>query len=68
MIDSPKSGLLLLGSCVAAIAAVGSVFELTSGNPDLGTLATGTILSASIPLSGFFFYAAVRNANANHDR
>ncbi|HEY9871869.1 MAG TPA: hypothetical protein V6D12_00415 [Candidatus Obscuribacterales bacterium] len=65
MIDSPKSGLLLLGSCVAAIAAVGSIFELSSGDPELGSLVTGIILAASIPLSGFFFYAAVRNANAN---
>jgi hypothetical protein len=65
MIDSPKSGFLLLGSCVAAIAAVGSIFELSSGDPELGSLVTGIILAASIPLSGFFFYAAVRNANAN---
>lgn len=65
MIDSPKSGLLLLGSCVAAIAAVGSIFELSSGDPELGSLVTGIILAASIPLAGFFFYAAVRNANAN---
>lgn len=65
MIDSPKSGLLLFGSCVAAIAAVGSVFELSSGEPDLGNLATGIILAASIPLSVFCFYAAVRNANEN---
>ncbi|HEY9694451.1 MAG TPA: hypothetical protein V6D15_19790 [Oculatellaceae cyanobacterium] len=65
MIDSPKSGFLLLGSCVAAIAAVGSVFELSSGEPELGSLVTSIILAASIPLSAFFFYAAVRNANAN---
>jgi hypothetical protein len=66
MIDSPKSGFLLFGSCVAAIAAVGSIFELTSGNPDLGNVVTGIILAASIPLSGFCFYAAVRNANINN--
>lgn len=65
MIDSPKSGFLLLGSCVAAIAAVGSVFELTSGEPELGSLVTSIILAASIPLSAFCFFAAVRNANAN---
>ena len=65
MIDSPKSGFLLLGSCVSAIAAVGSVFELSSGEPELGSLVTSIILAASIPLSAFFFFAAVRNANAN---
>ncbi|GAC1497653.1 MAG: hypothetical protein NVS2B14_11650 [Chamaesiphon sp.] len=64
MIESPKSGLLLLGSCIAAIAAIGSIFELTSGKPDLGNLVTGIILATSIPLAGFFFYAAVRNANS----
>jgi hypothetical protein len=55
----------LMSSCVAAIAAVGSIFELSSGNPELGTLVTGIILTASIPLTGLFFYAAVRDARAN---
>lgn len=62
---TPKSGVFLLGSCVAGIAAVGSVFELASGDPRLGSLATGIILAASIPLVGFLFYAAVRDANQN---
>nr|WP_199291943.1 MULTISPECIES: hypothetical protein [unclassified Coleofasciculus] len=62
---TPKSGVFLLGSCVAAIAAVGSIFELASGNPDLGNLPTGIILAASIPLVGFLFYAAVREANSH---
>lgn len=62
---TPKSGLFLMSSCVAAIAAVGSIFELSSGTPQLGTLATGVILTASIPLTGLFFYAAVRDARAN---
>jgi hypothetical protein len=65
---TPKSGLFLIGSCVAAIAAVGSVFELASGNPDLGSLATSVILVTSIPLGGFLFYAAVRDANASANR
>lgn len=65
---TPKSGLFLGGSCVAAIAAVGSIFELTSGTPDLGVLVTGTILAISIPLGGLLFYAAVRAANANHQQ
>ncbi|PSB14378.1 hypothetical protein C7B61_19200 [filamentous cyanobacterium CCP1] len=62
---TPKSGVLLGGSCVAAIAAVGSIFELSSGNPQLGTLATGIILVLTIPLTGILFYAAVQDAKAN---
>lgn len=60
---TPKSGLFLGGSCIAAIAAVGSIFELSSGNPDLGGLTTGIILAISAPLTGLFFIAAVRDAN-----
>ncbi len=62
---TPKSGVFLLISCVAAIAAVGSIFELSSGNPQLGSLVTGIILAASVPLTALFFYAAVRDARAN---
>jgi hypothetical protein len=62
---TPKSGVLLAGSCVAAIAAVGSIFELSSGQPQLGNLITGIILVLSIPLTGIFFYAAVQDARAN---
>ncbi len=62
---TPKSGVLLLGSCIAAIAAVGSIFELSSGTPELGSLTTGVILAASIPLTGLFFWAAVQDARAN---
>ncbi len=62
---TPKSGVLLTGSCIAAIAAVGSVFELTSGKPELGSLVTGIILAASIPSTIVFFIAAVREARAN---
>lgn len=63
---TPKSGLFLGGSCVTAIAAVGSVFELASGQPDLGNINTTIILAISIPLTVFFFFAAVRDANANN--
>jgi hypothetical protein len=62
---TPKSGILLLLSCVAAIAGVGSVFELSSGNPDLGSLVTGIILAASIPVTGITFWAAVQDTRAN---
>lgn len=65
MIGTPKSGALLAGSCIAAIAAVGSVFELSSGNPDLGTLPTGIILALSVPLGVICFLAAVSDARAN---
>ena len=62
---TPKSGLFLLCSCVAAIAAVGSIFELASGQPDWGTAPTSVVLALSIPMVGLFFYAAVRDAKAN---
>jgi len=62
---TPKSGVLLLGSCVTAIAAVGSIFELSSGNPELGSLTTGVILAASIPLTVVLFLAAVADTKAN---
>ncbi|BCL35253.1 hypothetical protein [Nostoc sp. MS1] len=62
---TPKSGLFLAGSCITAIAAVGSVFELSYGQPDLGFQTTAIILGLSIPLTGLFFLAAVRDAKAN---
>lgn len=62
---TPKSGVLLAGSCVAAIAAVGCVFELSSGQPDLGIAATSAILAASVPLGIVLFVAAVQDTRAN---
>ncbi len=62
---TPKSGLFLGGSCITAIAAVGSIFELSSGQPDLGVQMTAIILGLCIPLTGLFFFAAVRDARAN---
>jgi hypothetical protein len=62
---TPKSGILLAGSCITAIAAVGSVFELSSGEPELGALVTGIILALSIPLTIVCFLAAVRDTKAN---
>ncbi|NJR51943.1 MAG: hypothetical protein HC780_22590 [Leptolyngbyaceae cyanobacterium CSU_1_3] len=62
---TPKSGVFLGGSCVAAIAAVGSVFELSSGEAQLGGLVTGIILTITVPLTAIFFYAAVLDARAN---
>lgn len=62
---TPKSGVFLMGSCISAIAAVGSIFELSSGQPDWGTTPTTVILATCIPLAAFFFYAAVKDARAN---
>jgi hypothetical protein len=65
MVMNPLSGLFLAGSCVAAIAAVGSIFELSSGAPELGSSLTTAILSASIPLAALCFWAAVRTARSS---
>lgn len=62
---TPKSGVFLGGSCITAIAAVGSVFELSSGLPQLGYGLTGAILAASVPLAVVFFLAAVKDTRAN---
>ena len=62
---TPKSGVFLAGSCVAAIAAVGSIFELSSGNPDWGAGPTIAVLGLCVPLVGILFYAAVKDARAN---
>ena len=60
---TPLSGFCLLGACVCAIAAVGSVFELSSGTPELGATITSGILVISIPLCTGLFYVAVRSSN-----
>ncbi len=62
---TPKSSVFLGLSCVAAIAAVGCVFELTSGTPDWGSTATTGILVASLPLSVWAFLEAVKDAKNN---
>ncbi|MDJ1183298.1 hypothetical protein [Roseofilum casamattae] len=62
---TPKSALLLAVSCVAAIAVIGCIFELSSGEPDLGVVVTSAILALCIPLTGWSFFAAVQDANAN---
>jgi ABC-type Na+ efflux pump permease subunit len=63
---TPKSGVLLLLSCIAAIAGVGCVFEISSGEPDLGNTITSLILAVSIPLTALFFWAAVKDTRANY--
>ncbi|HEY9827099.1 MAG TPA: hypothetical protein V6D19_16800 [Stenomitos sp.] len=63
-----KSGLLLGVSCVAFIAAVGCVFELSSGTPTLGSMATNLILVCSVPLGVYSFVVAAREAKAHQER
>jgi hypothetical protein len=60
---TPLGSACLLGACITAIAAVGSVFELTSGQPDYGTTTTAIILAISVPLTIGLFYVAVRSTN-----
>jgi hypothetical protein len=59
---TPLTGICLLGASISAIAAVGSVFELSSGAPELGAAVTGSILAASIPLTVVLFLTAVKNS------
>ncbi len=62
---TPKSGLLLLCSCLAAISAVAGAFELASGDPDWGVGPTGLLIGITVPLGIAFFLAAVKDARAN---
>jgi hypothetical protein len=61
---TPLGSVCLLISCIAAVAAVGCVFELSSGAPDYGTSVTTGILAASVPLCIGCFLVAVRSTNA----
>ncbi|MEM9948748.1 MAG: hypothetical protein AAF810_22165 [Cyanobacteria bacterium P01_D01_bin.36] len=65
---TPKSGALLGVACLTAIAAVGSMFELASGDPDWGTAPTGVVLALSIPFCVLSFIAAVKDARANMEQ
>lgn len=62
---TPKSGALLGVACLTAIAAVGSMFELSSGDPDWGKAPTAVILALSIPTGILSFIEAVKDARAN---
>ncbi|XFA72807.1 hypothetical protein RYO59_001037 [Thermosynechococcaceae cyanobacterium Okahandja] len=55
-----KSYLYLLAACVAAIATVGCLFELSSGEAQLGAPLTTGILVLSVPLGLGCFVTAVR--------
>jgi hypothetical protein len=65
MMMTPKSGLLLGLACICGVAAVGSVFEITSGQPDWGFTATWIALGASVPVGLTAFVLAVKDARAN---
>jgi hypothetical protein len=62
---TPKSSLFLAIACICGVAAVGSVFEISSGEPDFGMNPTIAILVASIPVGIAAFVAAVKDARAN---
>jgi hypothetical protein len=65
MMMTPKSGLFLAIACICGVAAVGCVFEITSGQPDFGMNPTIGILVASIPAGIVAFVLAVKDAKAN---
>jgi hypothetical protein len=65
---TPKSGLLLGGSCIAGISSVGCIFELAGGQAQYGTMPTIAILALSVPLGVFMFIAAVKDAKANQEQ
>ncbi len=60
-----KSSILLGLSCIAFIAAVGCVFELSSGEPMLGKVITAIILAMSVPTGVYSFVVAAKEAKAN---
>lgn len=62
---TPKSGLFLLCSCLAAISTVAAAFELSTGDPDWGFGPTGLLIGIAVPMTVGFFLAAVRDARAN---
>lgn len=57
-LDIP-SPVLLSSSMVLAIASTGSIFELTSGAPQLGFAVTASIALLGFPTFVFLFYAAL---------
>ena len=56
----PLAGLFLALACLLGIAATGSVFELSYGEPDLGVQATGWILGLSLPGTEVALLLAIR--------
>ena len=64
---TPKSGIWLVLCCITAIAEVGSVFELSSGQPELGSTTTTLILALSIPITAILFWVAVQDREIARD-
>ncbi len=60
-----KAQLLLGLAIVAAIAFVGSIYELSSGEPDWGATITWGILGLSLPVAIVCFVVAVQLARAS---
>jgi hypothetical protein len=56
----PLAGLFLALACVLGIAATGSVFELSYGDPDLGLATTRWILVLSLPGTLLALLLAIR--------
>ncbi len=67
MVATPLSSLFLGLCCIAAIAAVGCVFELSSGAPQLGSTITTGILALAVPATAVSFWMAVRIARESLD-
>jgi hypothetical protein len=55
----PFAGVFLALACLLGIAATGSVFELSYGDPDLGVTAT-LILAACLPGTVISLLVAIR--------
>ena len=62
-----KAQLLLGISVVAAIAFVGCIFELSSGEPKWGSSITLGILALSLPATIFCFWQAVQLARKSNN-
>jgi len=56
----PLAGLFLALACLLGIAATGSVFELSYGDPDLGISTTRWILGLSLPGTLVALLVAIR--------
>ena len=54
------AGVFLGLACLLGIAATGSVFELSYGEPDLGVLTTRLILAACLPGTVISLLVAIR--------
>ncbi|MDM7953926.1 MAG: hypothetical protein QUV07_12035 [Cyanobium sp. CZS 25K] len=56
----PLAGLFLGLACLLGIAATGSIFELSYGDPDLGFQTTRWILAGSLPGTVLALLVAIR--------